>query len=75
MKTTSRTRRRKGFVSLKEWRDAQGLSQAEAAELLEISQKSYSRFETGQRYVKGPLAARLVARTGVSLGVLVGVAS
>lgn len=75
MKQQSRTQRRKSYGNLRQWREAQGLSQAEAAEILEISQKSYSRFETGQRYVKGPLAARLMARTGVALEVLVGVAS
>ena len=75
MKTQTRRRQRKAHPDLRAWREAFGLTQAEAAHLLGISQKSYSRFETGQRFVKGPLAARLMERTGVPLGVLVGVAS
>lgn len=72
----SRTKRltQRSYPDLKTWRDAHELCQREAAEQLGISQKSYSRFERGQRFVKGELAARLMDQTGVPLEVLVGVA-
>jgi transcriptional regulator with XRE-family HTH domain len=63
---------RRGYADLKAWRDDMELSQAEAAEMLGLSQKSYSRFERGQRFARGPIAKRLVKRTGVPLEVLVG---
>jgi len=73
MKTPTRSRLQRGYPNLRTWRKAQGINQRDAAQLLEISQKSYSRYETGERYVKGPLAAKLMSRTGVPLEVLVGV--
>lgn len=74
MKTRTKEAQR-SFPDLKAWRYELRISQAEAARRLGISQKSYSRFELGQRYVKGPLAKRLMARTGVPLEVLAGVAA
>ncbi len=74
MKTSRRTIGPRPYPTLRAWRQAQGLNQRDAAVLLEISQKSYSRVESGQQYVKGQLAARLMSRTGVPLEVLVGVA-
>jgi len=64
----------RSYPDLKTWREAHELSQREAAERLAISQKAYSRFERRERFVKGELAKRLMAETGVSLEVLVGVA-
>lgn len=64
---------RRSYPDLKTWRTANRLSQREAAEVLEISQESYSRFERGRRFVKGELAERMMTQTGVSLEVLVGV--
>ncbi len=64
---------KRSYPDLKTWRAANALGQREAAEQLGISQKSYSRFERGQRFVKGELAKQLMARTGVPLEVLAGV--
>lgn len=72
-KQTSR-RTTRAYPDLKTWRAAQTLSQQEAADLLDISQASYARFERRVRYVKGDLAKRLMARTGVPVEVLTGVA-
>lgn len=68
-----RTTSPRSYPNLKTWREAKDFGQREAADHLGISQKSYSRFERGERFVKGKLAERLMARTGVSLEVLVGV--
>ena len=62
------------FDNLLDWREAQRLSQAEAAEVLEISQSLYSKLERGRHFVKGSLAKRLVEKTGVPLAVVVGAA-
>ena len=69
-----RTKQTRAYPTLKAWRDARGLSQAQAAQVLNISQKSYSRFETGERFVKGKLAKRLMDETHVPIEVLAGVA-
>jgi len=66
--------RKRSYPDLRTWRHAHQLSQQEAASLLGISQKSYSRFECRQRYVKGELAKSLMDKTGVPLEVLAGVA-
>lgn len=63
----------RSYPDLKTWRAAHTFSQREAAEHLAISQKSYSRFERGERFVKGELAKQLMAQTGVPLEVLAGV--
>jgi len=69
-----RTKQTRPYPTLKAWRTARGLSQADAARVLDISQKSYSRFETGERFVKGELARRLMDETNVPIEVLAGVA-
>ena len=63
----------RAYPDLKTWRDAHGWSQMQAAAHLGISQKSYSRFERRDRFVKGDTAKRLMKRTGVPIEVLAGV--
>lgn len=67
-------KRIRSYPNLKTWRDDQAMNQRDAAARLGISQKAYSRFERRERFVKGELAKRLMARTGVPLEVLTGVA-
>ena len=64
----------RSYPDLKTWRDAQHMSQHEAASFLGVSQKSYSLFERRERFVKGELAKSLMAKTGVPIEVLAGVA-
>ena len=63
----------RSYPDLKTWRKSLDLNQREAAVLLGVSQKQYSRFERGERFVKGKLAKKLMTRTGVPLEVLAGV--
>lgn len=65
---------RRSFPDLKTWRTALMFSQSEAAAHLGVSQKTYSRWETGQRFVSGQKAKHLMDRTGVPLEKLAGVA-
>ena len=61
-------------ATLKEWRDAQRLSQEEAGRVLGISAPSYGRLEMGKLFVKGKKAKRIHEVTGVPLAILVGAA-
>ncbi len=76
MSSTKRVRTfsRRAYPDLKTWRDAKGFGQRDAAEYLQISQTVYSRLERRRQSVKGDLAKRLMAHTGVPLEVLAGVA-
>jgi len=74
MGTRHRLTNGRTYANLLSWRRDLRLSQTEAAKILGMSQKSYSRLETGQRFVKGKVAAQLMDRTGVPLEVLVGAA-
>lgn len=67
-------RARRTYPDLLAWREALGLSSADAAAVLAISQTQYSRLERGMYAVKGPKAKRLMLATGVPLEKLVGVA-
>lgn len=53
--------------SLKAWRVAQGLTQAEAGAMFDITQVQWSRLELGRRRPSTELAQRLVEVTRVSL--------
>ena len=50
---------------LREWRQGEGLTQTQAAELLGIGQPRYSALETGKRGPTGPQAAKLAALAGI----------
>jgi transcriptional regulator with XRE-family HTH domain len=60
------------FETLKDWREAQRLSQREAAEVVGMDVNMYSRLERGVYFAKGPLAKRIYQITGVPLEVVVG---
>jgi transcriptional regulator with XRE-family HTH domain len=62
------------FPSLLKWREAHGLNQREAAEVLGWSQTKYSRHERRLQFAKHAEARRLVVATRVPLEVVVGVA-
>lgn len=66
------------YPTLLAWRRAQdggrGWNQRKAASALGIAQRTYSRYERRERFVKGEQARRLMDKTGVSLDVLAGVA-
>jgi transcriptional regulator with XRE-family HTH domain len=62
------------YPDLKTWRDANGLSQREAAKYLGMSQIGYSRFERRVRFMRGQKAKGIVKKTGVPLEILVGAA-
>lgn len=64
----------RAYPNLKTWRAAKHLSTYKAADLLGISQSTYSRLERGKQAVRGPLAKRITERAGVPLEVLVGAA-
>jgi ribosome-binding protein aMBF1 (putative translation factor) len=69
-KVSSVTRPRARARSLHAWREAQGLSQADAASRFGLSQAHWSRLERGLQYPGPMLATRLHAATGVPLGTL-----
>lgn len=60
------------YPDLATWRDAHGLSQQKAADLLGMSQTRYSRLERGVQPARGKRAKSIMAQTGVPLEVLVG---
>jgi len=62
------------YPDLATWREAMGWSQMEAATYLGISQTFYSRLERRVQSAPGKRAKELMAKTGVSLEVLVGAA-
>lgn len=62
------------YPDLATWRDAHGLSQHEAADLLGISQTYYGRLERRIQAARGKRAKEIMAKTGVPLEVLVGAA-
>lgn len=71
---SSELRRKRSYPTLAAWRESWGLSQAEAARLLAISQTRYSRLERGTQPASGKLAKRVRHLTGVPLDILVGAA-
>lgn len=64
----------KRFQSLKDWRDAHGYSQREAAQLLGVTQPGYWKYETGQRHPRPAILRRITKLTGVPVEVLAGAA-
>jgi transcriptional regulator with XRE-family HTH domain len=62
------------YPDLLSWRLAVGLTSAEAATVLQLSQTKYSRLERGIGAATGAQAKRLMRTTGVPLEKLVGVA-
>lgn len=66
-------RKRNQFKTLREWREANDLSQREAALRFGCSQPGWNKIELGVRHPRPELAGRLVRGTGVPLEVLMGV--
>lgn len=62
------------YPNLRTWRAARDLSQRQAAQLLGVSQITYSRIERGVRAIKGQQAKKIMELTGVPLEILVGAA-
>ena len=62
------------FATLKAWRDAKGFTLEEAAEYLDEPLTSYSNWERGTRRPKPEAMRRVMARTGVAVEFLAGVA-
>jgi len=60
---------------LKAYRKAHGLNQREAAHRFGVSQAVWSRWELGTRRPNRDLTKKLMRETGVSLEVLMGMAS
>ena len=67
-------RRPRAYPTLLAWRTANDLSQREAADLLGMTQTSYSRAELGEVCPRKDALKRVLAETGVPLEVLVGIA-
>jgi transcriptional regulator with XRE-family HTH domain len=65
----------KRIRTLRDWRSAHKLSTRAAASHLGISQSAYHKYETGQRHPRPAFLKRIIAKTGVSVDVLVGLAS
>jgi transcriptional regulator with XRE-family HTH domain len=66
--------RQRAYPTLKRWRDANDLTQRQAAAKLGISQSYYTKLELGKRVPRQPHLERILSETGVPLEVLVGVA-
>lgn len=62
----------RSYPTLAAWRDATGLSQIEAANVLGISQTAYSRLERRIMATRGKRARKIWRQTGVPVAVLVG---
>ncbi len=66
--------RAKRYRTLREWRQAKGLTQREAAAFLGVSAIGYQKYEHGLRHPRPVFLKRIVALTGVSVDVLAGAA-
>lgn len=62
------------YPSLKAWRDAEGLTQGEAAAQLGVSQGHYSKLEQQQTYAGKKLGKRISERARVPLEHVLGIA-
>lgn len=62
----------RSYPTLKHWRDANELSQQQAAKTLGISQSTYTLLERKKRFVKGERAKTIMEITHVPLEVLAG---
>lgn len=66
-------RKRSQFTSLREWREACGFSQREAARQFGVSQPGWAKIEALQRMPRRALAERIVRGTGLPMEVLMGI--
>lgn len=66
--------RKRIYPSLAKWRDAERLTQEQAAQLLGVSQNYYSRLERSLQFPNRLLAKQIAERTGVALEHVLGVA-
>jgi len=60
------------FTTLEDWRKAQRLSQAQAAEVFGISQSLYGKYEMRRMFPRGPLAKQIADTTGIDLAIIIG---
>lgn len=67
--------KRKQIHPLRSFRETHRLSQAEAAKQFGVSQITWSRLERGLHRPRRALALQLIRKTGVSVEVLMGLAS
>ena len=66
------TNNRKHYPRLRELRAAAGLTQTEIADILEMQQNQYSRYERGERELPMHLFVKLSEHYKVSLDYMVG---
>ena len=66
------TNNRKYYPRLRELRAAAGLTQTEIADILEMQQNQYSRYERGERELPMHLFVKLAKHYKVSLDYMVG---
>ena len=66
------TNNRKHYPRLRELRAAVGLTQTEIADILEMQQNQYSRYERGERELPMHLFVKLAEHYKVSLDYMVG---
>ena len=66
------TNNRKYYPRLRELRAAAGLTQTEIADILEMQQNQYSRYERGERELPMHLFVKLAEHYKVSLDYMVG---
>ena len=64
----------KRYDSLKDWRKQHGLNQREAAQHLGMSQSAYAKWEIHRRAPRRSRLKMLIAKTGVSVESLIGIA-
>ena len=62
------------YGSLREWRLAKDLTQAEAAQKFGATQSAWYKWEAGIQYPRRAMMRKLAERTGVPISVLAGVA-
>lgn len=62
-----------GYDTLAAWREANGLTQREACEILHVPQACYSKWETGRSHPRPKTLRRVAAITGVPVAALMGV--
>ena len=67
-----KTNNRKHYPRLRELRAAAGLTQTEIADILEMQQNQYSRYERGERELPMHLFVKLAEHYKVSLDYMVG---
>lgn len=65
--------RKRIYPTLSAWRDAERLSQEQAAKEIGVTQSFYSRLENGHMFPSRHLAKRITDTTGVPLETVLGV--